>query len=157
MATTKPRITITLTERQHELLRSISDSSGQSMSTLVCELIETAEPVYERMAATFQRLKQQHNQQRERIKSDLDDMQKTLEPIAAGLLDQLDMFLGNLGQAEGGERGDGVPAPASPSARPKPPPTNRGVTPPPPIPSKSKPRAASSQTRVRSRTSRKGA
>lgn len=151
MPTARPRITITLTERQHELLRSISESSGQSMSASVCELIETAEPVFERMAATFQRLKQQQDQQRERIKSDLDDMQKTLEPIAAGLLDQLDMFLGNLGQPVSGERSGGTPPPASATGKRKSPPTNRGVTPPPRNPSKPKPGKASGQVRSRSR------
>ena len=40
MATTKPRITVTLTERQHEVLRTISDCGGQPMSRFISELLE---------------------------------------------------------------------------------------------------------------------
>lgn len=49
--TSKPRITITLTHRQHEILRSISDSRGCSMSGIVSDLITDAQPVLERMLA----------------------------------------------------------------------------------------------------------
>ena len=48
--TSKPHITITLTHRQHEILRSISDSRGCSMSGIVSDLITDSQPVLERMA-----------------------------------------------------------------------------------------------------------
>jgi len=110
MSTSKPRITITLEPRQHELLRSISGSTGQSMSAFLVELIETVEPVLERMAATFQRLKQQQDKERERIKTNLEEAQEALEPIAASVLDQFDLFLGKI---EGGAAAEGATAPAA--------------------------------------------
>lgn len=151
MSTSKPRITITLTHRQHELLRAISESSGQSMSSFVSELLETAEPVFERMAATFQRLKQQQDQQREQIKANLEAAQASLEPLAAGVLAQLDIFLGGIEQASGHVPDAAPAAPGQARKRAKSPPTNRGVTPPPRKSSKPKPRAASSKVGTRSR------
>ena len=150
MSTLKPRITITLSHRQHDLLRAISESSGQSMSSFVSELLETAEPVFERMAATFQRIKQQQDHQREQIRANLDAAQGQLEHISAGLLDQLDMFLGGVEQAAG-VGGDAPARTASPAAGLSSPHTNRGVTPPPRKSSKPKPRAASSKVTTRSR------
>ena len=93
MATTKPRITITLSKRQHEVLSSISDSSGQAMSTLIVEVLELSMPVFERMAATFQQLKRQTDVQRARVAEAMDEAQKALDPIAQSALDQFDLFL----------------------------------------------------------------
>ena len=129
MATTKPRITITLTKRQHEVLQSIAASGGSTMSGMLGEFIESAMPTFERMAVTFQQVKKASDQERARIVAALDDTQSALEPIALSAIGQFDLFLGNIGAAadvatcaEG--RGAGAAAAAAPS-----PPTNRGVTP----------------------------
>ncbi len=59
MPTSKPRITVTLTEEQHAILRQISAAGGQSMSGVISEFMLMAQPVLERMAVEFQQLKQQ--------------------------------------------------------------------------------------------------
>lgn len=125
MATTKPRITITLTERQHTVLRSISESSGQSMSSLLVEFIDTAMPTLERMAATFQQLRNTRDLERARIVSALSDAQDALEPIALAAAGQFDLFLGRIEGAavpHGSEATRATAAPPAPS-------TNRGATP----------------------------
>ena len=53
MATTKPRITITLNDTSYAVLKAISECSGQPMSTFVTEMLDSARPTLERMAATF--------------------------------------------------------------------------------------------------------
>ena len=63
MATTKPRITITLTQRQHEVLKTIADSGGSTMSGMLGEFIESAMPTFERMAATFQQVRKANVQE----------------------------------------------------------------------------------------------
>ena len=55
MATTKPRITLTLPQRHYDLYRAISDMTHQPMSAFIVELLESAFPTIERMAVTFQK------------------------------------------------------------------------------------------------------
>ena len=65
MATGKPRITITLDEANYRVLKAISECSGQPMSKFVAELLDGARPTLERMAVTFQKIKQAQDQERE--------------------------------------------------------------------------------------------
>lgn len=128
MATKRPRITVTLTESQHRVLKALSDYSGQSMSGYIAEFLSAAEPTLERMAATFQRIKQANDQRRQQIVSQLEEAQSVFEPIAMNVLDQADLFLGRIEAAATG-------APPARDVRTErtsalnTPPTNRGVTP----------------------------
>ena len=128
MATTKPRITVTLTERQHEVLKIISATGGSSMSALLGELIEVSLPTLEWMANTFQKLRQAQTIERAKMVEAMDESLAVLEPIAAAAVDQFDLFLGKIEQAAGEEttrRGTtGGTSPAASSA----PVTNRGAT-----------------------------
>lgn len=96
MATKKPRITITLTPRQHEIFTSLSHSSGQSMSGIIGEFITASEPVFERMAAISLQIRKQRTSGLELVRSNLDKAQDELEPLGVIALDQLDMFLKTL-------------------------------------------------------------
>lgn len=157
MATTKPRITVTLTERQHEVLRVISACGGQPMSTFIGEMLEAALPTLERMAATFQKIKQAQEQERARFLESMDEAQAAIEPVVMQAVGQFDLFLGKIDQALEG-RGDpaagGVSLPSSASGTPV---TNRGVTPSPGKSPKPAPRKASSPVRTpRSKTKKSG-
>lgn len=104
MPTSKPRITITLTDHQHALLRRISDASGQSMSGIVSEFMVVAEPALERMAAAFQQLRQDRESDHQRIIEMFSELQsgrenstpsslKPLAPFAPS--NQMDLTLGS--------------------------------------------------------------
>jgi hypothetical protein len=67
MPTSKPRITVTLTEEQYAILRQISAAGGQSMSGIISEFMLMAQPVLERMAVEFQQLKQQRETDRQLV------------------------------------------------------------------------------------------
>ena len=156
MATTNPRITITLTERQHEILRSLSSSSGQSMSSYVVEFLDMALPTLERMAVAMQAISQSKEAQIGRIRKQLDEAQAVFEPLAALAVSQSDLFWGRIEEAaQAGPETGASPAPGQRARKPKSPPTNRGVTPTPGKPVKPKPRAASSGVRTRSPKSEK--
>lgn len=159
MATTKPRITITLTERQHAVLRSLSKSSGQSMSAYVVEFLELALPTLERMAATMQAVASARESDIQRVRDQLDEAQRVFEPLAMAVVAQADMFLGRVEEAaQAGPETGARPAPGQTAKRRQSPPTNRGVTPTPAKPSKPKPGAASSGVRGRSpKTEKRGA
>lgn len=130
MATNKPRITLTLEPRQYEVLRSISDSSGQSMSGIVADLIEASQPILERMAVTFQKLKQVKEVERSSLLQAMDDAQAAFEPMAQEVIGQFDLFMERVEKAGVGTR-VGAPATARvpTPAHLRTPSTNRGVTP----------------------------
>jgi hypothetical protein len=67
MPTSKPRITVTLSEEQHAVLRQISAAGGQSMSGVISEFMLMAQPVLERMAGEFKQLKQQREADRQLV------------------------------------------------------------------------------------------
>ena len=81
MATTKPRITVTLTQRQHDVLRVISDCGGQPMSAFISDMLEQALPVLERMAESFRKIKAAQDEQKKRIVEELDQAQAEVEPV----------------------------------------------------------------------------
>lgn len=131
-----PRITITLTEQQHQLFQSLTKYTGKPMSGYISDLLQASTPVLERMAAVFQRIHEQQQKEKDRLASELEQVQDTLEPIAANMLDQFDLFLAKV-VPDDNERADDLPpahvadVPAGrPSAQPRSPRTNRGDTPP---------------------------
>lgn len=133
MATTKPRITITLNDKSYAVLKAISECSGQPMSTFVTEMLDSARPTLERMAATFQKIKRAQDAERAWFLESVDDAQAALEPVVMETLGQFDLFMGKIDRAVEG-RGAGstceAGAPASlPSASAASPHTNRGDTP----------------------------
>jgi hypothetical protein len=96
MATTKPRITISLTDRQYAVLHSMSKSTGKPMSSTVVELLDSAVPALERMAVAFQRLDAANEQQRLAAVNRLDAVQSKMDALVDRVVDQFDMFAGNL-------------------------------------------------------------
>jgi uncharacterized protein (DUF1778 family) len=144
MATSKPRITVTLTQRQHDVLKSISDNSGQSMSAFVNELLAQSMPVLERMAESFRKIKEARDEQKKRIVEELDQAQATMEPILGQVLGQFDLFMARLEGATGAAVTDAAAgrAGAVASEARQTPATNRGVTTTPTHPPKPAPRKA---------------
>lgn len=126
MATTKPRITVTITERQHALLKAISEATGASMSAYISDLLETSEPVMERIASTMQKLQQLNAQRKASVAAALDEAQTALEPVMDAVLGQFDLFASRLeGTVAGGAAAtdgaagcDGARAGAVPIPRP---------------------------------------
>lgn len=139
MATTKPRITITLTEHQHDVLKSISAASGSSMSSLAGELIEVSLPALERMANTFQKLRNAHTIERAKMVEAMEESLAVLEPIAAAAVDQFDLFLGVIDDAAGGAADGSTATADAPHAATFAPATNRGATNPKAKPRKPRP------------------
>ena len=133
MATAKPRITVTLDQHTYDVLKVISECGGQPMSAFVSEMLDSARPTLERMAATFQKIKQAQDAERSRFLESVDEAQAALEPVVMHTLGQFDLFLGAVEKAvEGRGAGSacvaGAPSPL-PSAPARSPSTNRGDTP----------------------------
>ena len=126
MATTKPRITITLNDKSYAVLKAISECSGQPMSTFVTEMLDSARPTLERMAATFQAIKGAQDTERGRFLASLDRAQAALEPAVMEAVGQFDLFLATV---ESAVTDGGHPEGEAPAATANPRPVTRGSTP----------------------------
>ncbi len=101
MATKKPRITITISESQHQLLKTISEASGSPMSYLVTDLIQASEPILERTATSFSHLKELNDENKRKIKFAMENAQSIIEPMAVNALHQMDVFIDTMNEIHG--------------------------------------------------------
>lgn len=93
MATNKPRITITLTLHQYNVISTLASLVDGSRSGFVTSLIETSMPVLERTAETLQRVKDAHEAHNAQLLSSMASAQSDLEPVVDAALSQFDLFL----------------------------------------------------------------
>lgn len=142
MATTKPRITITLSEEQHALLHKLADVQKVSMSSIVVELLDTAIPVLERLTSILETAAQAPQ-------TVLDELRKSLQVAEGDMNDAQSQVFGQLDLLEAVAAGavrSAAPAVTASSKALKtarPPSTNRGVRIPPSKSLKARPGAAS--------------
>lgn len=93
MPTEKPRITITLPHRHHEVLSRLSAASGDSMSQIVAGFVELAIPSLERVVVVMERAKAAPSEVRAGLASAIDRADRHLTALAGSLYGQTDMFL----------------------------------------------------------------
>ena len=126
MATNRPRITVTLTERQHECLRTMSELQRVSMSSIVGELLEMSVPVFERVCVILRAASDAPEDAIAQLKKSLCQAEEEVRLIHSQSMDQLDLLVD---VAERGASGSEAAAPrsaiASDEVRPQP--SNRGV------------------------------
>jgi hypothetical protein len=137
MPAVNPRITITLKPEVHAMLRRLSELTGNSQSAMVAELLDSSQPVFERMVTLLEaaaRLKAEGMQAPDAIRSSLDRAQDKLETQlglaleafdqgGAPLLKEAEKVTRRAGRG-GPARGEKRPARKAPT-----PISNRGVTP----------------------------
>ena len=103
MATNKPRITITLDPKTYNVLKVISDSGDKTMSGFVAELLDAAMPTLERMAVTFQAIRNAQEVERQKFLSSIDRAQAAVEPAVMHAVGQFDLFLSTIEKSVTGE------------------------------------------------------
>jgi hypothetical protein len=93
MPTKKPRITITLDQRSHEVLSRLSAASGDSMSEIVAGFVDMAIPSLERVVIVLERAKAAPEEARAGIAAAIERADRTLMPVLQSAVDQHDLFL----------------------------------------------------------------
>lgn len=127
MATTKPRLTITLNPHTHLVVSTLAELQGHSKSKVITDLLDAVVPVLERTARVIQMAQTAQT-------TVTDDMRKSLEESEQKLSVLLNDAMGEMGMLEqlvsGDEEAAGV-GPAnrgeSRSEQSQPPYSNRGV------------------------------
>jgi hypothetical protein len=123
MPTERPRITITLSGQQHEVLRRMSLLGGESMSSIVVDMLDTVMPMLERVVVTMQAAHDAPAQAKKGMRESFARAEAEMLPQLTSMMHQLDMLL------------EPAPAPALAGAgvgskstrKPRPPTSNRGV------------------------------
>ena len=109
MATTKPRITITLEPEQYEVLNRMATLQGGSMSRIVSELLQEVTPMLSKLCDTLQIATTANAELRTKIMRSCDEAEEDLRPIANAVASQFDMFAASI--AAGGDGGQAKPTP----------------------------------------------
>ena len=120
MPTNRPRITVTLTEHQHDVLQRLARHTGQSMSSIVGGLVETTEPVLERTVVILTAADKHREVAAEvqatvrpRLRRAVEAAQAEAEKAIAELIEQGDLFAVTVpkqrNRVAGGEEGRNPP------------------------------------------------
>lgn len=133
MATTKPRVNVTLDPHRYELLKRLATLQGVSMSYLISDLLETVADPLERVCVVLEAASKAPQNVKEGLRSALDKAEREFLPRAAEVMDQADLFFAEMtGRLAEGGAGDGAernaPAPGTGAAQ-DPRPVTRGSTP----------------------------
>lgn len=92
MPTSKPRLQVTLTTAQHELLMRLAKLQGRSMSSIVSELFEQVLPVLERVAVVLQAAVRAQESMKQGLRESTEQAERDLRPHVAAALGQLDLL-----------------------------------------------------------------
>lgn len=104
MPTTRPRITITLDQRSHEVLTRLSAASGDSMSEIVAGFVDLAVPSLERVVAVLERAKAAPAEARAGLAAAIERAERDVIPGLQQAVGQWDLFLSEA--AAGGTAAD---------------------------------------------------
>jgi hypothetical protein len=134
MATTKPRINVTLEPHRYAMFKRLAALQGVSMSSLIGELLEAVAEPMERVCVVLEAAAKAPGDLKAGLRSAVDRAEATLMPAALKAIDQFDMFMGDVGdviEAAGGPAGGCVSGPLSgpPAADLDPRLVTRGSTP----------------------------
>jgi hypothetical protein len=103
MATTKPRITVTLSESDHATLKQLAAFQGVSMSSIVAELIESAAPALARIVEVLQEVSQMMPELQQKFGASVVEAEGTITPKIEALFAEM-MGVVEAGKAEANPR-----------------------------------------------------
>lgn len=90
MATTKPRITVTLDADVYETLQGLSEVQGRSMSSIVSEMLVMVDPVQRKVLSAIRRAAQVEQDSKAGLIDSLERGQKMAEKAILPLFELLD-------------------------------------------------------------------
>lgn len=129
MATTKPRITITLEPEVYDLFKGLSEAQGRPMARIISELLTEVSPPLQRTLSLLMAAKQAPKQVLEQLAANFEMAERDVKGMFGESMVQLDALLGDL--QRGLETGDLGGHPTKEDAREnpsRPPSCNTGVT-----------------------------
>lgn len=99
MATTSPRIAVTLPPEQYATIRTLAALQGRSMSAVLAELVDTIHPVFSRLIAVMEHARAQEDSVRDNLRAIADEAERVLLPQAESAARDFEAFLRNVDEA----------------------------------------------------------
>lgn len=111
MATTKPRVTVTLEPEVHELYRDLAEIQGCSMSSLIAGLLEVSLPVQRKVLEAFRAVTAVQSEGRAEMLDRLDKAHLEATEVIGPLM----ALLAEFGQSQPPHSNTGVTPPNPPT------------------------------------------
>jgi len=92
MPAVNPRVQVTLTSPQHDLLRRLAALQKRSMSAVLSELFETVYPALERVAVVLQAAARAQESQRQGLIESTKQAERDMRPHVAAAMGQMDLL-----------------------------------------------------------------
>jgi uncharacterized protein (DUF1778 family) len=92
MATTKPRITVTLEQDVYETIQALAEVQGRSMSSIVSEFLTMVNPVQQKVLAAVRRAMSVQQSSKADLVNQLERGQQEAESAIGPLLEMLDQL-----------------------------------------------------------------
>jgi len=96
MPTKNPRLTITLHPSLAAQLRTLSELTGNSQSSLIADLLDGSGPVFDRMIQVLQAAKTAKEAMKGKLVADMEEAQTKMEGALGIAMDGFDLFTGSL-------------------------------------------------------------
>jgi hypothetical protein len=123
MPTAKPRITITLSDKQHAVLASLAKIQKVSMSSIVVDLVATTLPVLERLDAVLANAANAPQAVLDEFKRSAEEAENQVFSMQGSVMDHLDLLV-----SKSGASGAAAQAAVREAPPTRPPTSNRGVS-----------------------------
>ena len=94
MATTKPRITVTLNQEVYDTIKGLSEAQGSTMSGLISEFLTMVNPVQQRVLQAVQKAQALDTESKSSMVATLEAGEAQLTEILGPLLDLFDQMAG---------------------------------------------------------------
>lgn len=121
MATTKPRVHVTLEPHRYDLLRRLAGLQGVSMSHVIADLLETVAPPLERVVCVLEAAQVAQTDFKSGLLAACDRAEASLLPAALAAVDQFDLFIADASAAvAGAAQADTSPAADAVAQDPRP-------------------------------------
>ena len=120
MPTRNPRINVTVSGPQYELLSRLARVQGRSRSAVLLDLFETVTPVLERVCVVAEAAERAQSQAKEGLQAAAERAEAALSPLLAKAMGQLDLLVeDSVKRFKGHGPAGGAPAERARSARPR--------------------------------------
>jgi len=96
MPTKNPRLTITLQPSLAAQLRTLSELTGSSQSSLIADLLDGSGPVFDRMIQVLQAAKTAKEAMKGKLVADMEEAQTKMEGALGIAMEGFDLFTGSL-------------------------------------------------------------
>lgn len=105
MATTKPRVAVTLDEHTHAVIARLAELQGRTRGSVIAELLDEVAPVLGRTVALLEAAAAAPEQVKAGLRSVVEGVHRDLVKVAGDSVGQLDMLLAVAGKQVDGETG----------------------------------------------------